>query len=99
MYATYIVKRTQIYLDESQDERLGRRARAVGTTKSDLIREAVDAYLEGPESKSTQLMAFRTAVRAVAGSARRLPKGSRYVEEIRRADIERERDLSDRRLG
>ncbi|MGH2728696.1 MAG: CopG family transcriptional regulator [Actinomycetota bacterium] len=92
------MKRTQIYLDELQDERLGKRARAAGTTKSDLIREAVDAYLDGPESGETQLLAFRTAVRAAAGSARRLPKGSRYVEELRRADAERERDLEDRRL-
>ncbi len=97
MYYTYIVKRTQIYLDESQHERLGRRAAAAGTTKSDLIREAVDAYLAGPENEKTQLLAFRAAVRAAAGSVRRLPKGRLYVEQLHRADTERERDLEDRR--
>lgn len=97
MYALYIVRRTQIYLDESQHERLGKRAAAAGTTKSDLIREALDAYLAGPENEKTQLLAFRAAVRAVAGSARRLPKGRRYVEQLRRADAERERELQDRR--
>jgi hypothetical protein len=97
MYATYIVKRTQIYLDESQDERLSHRARAAGTTKSDLIRAAVDAYLGGPEDGATQLMAFRAAVRAAAGTASRLPKGRQYVDDVRRADAERERDIEVRR--
>jgi hypothetical protein len=40
MHAPYIVRRTQIYLDEEQDRRLAERARATGRTKSDLIREA-----------------------------------------------------------
>lgn len=97
MYNPYIMKRTQIYLEESQDERLGRRARAAGTTKSDLIREAVDAYLAGPEDDGTQLLSFRAAVRAVAGAAPRLPEGRRYVEEMRQADAERERDIETRR--
>lgn len=97
MYTTYIMKRTQIYLDEKQDERLARRARASGTTKSDLIREAVDAYLAGPEDRAGQLTAFRAAVRAVAGSIVRLPSGRRYVDEMRRADAERERDIEARR--
>jgi hypothetical protein len=46
MYTAYIVRRTQIYLDEEQDRRLARRARAEGVTKSRLIRRAIDAYLE-----------------------------------------------------
>ncbi|HEX6263395.1 MAG TPA: CopG family transcriptional regulator [Actinomycetota bacterium] len=91
------MKRTQIYLDEAQDERLTKRARASGTTKSDLIRVAVDAYLAGPKDRTTHLMAFRTAVRAAAGSIPRLPTGRRYVDEARRADQERERDLEARR--
>lgn len=46
MYA-YIhqMKRTQIYLDEDQSARLERRARASGTSKSQLIRAAIDAFL------------------------------------------------------
>jgi predicted transcriptional regulator len=40
------MKRTQIYLDEDQNERLGRRARATGVTKSALIRAAIDAFLK-----------------------------------------------------
>lgn len=97
MYKIYIVRRTQIYLEEGQHQRLGKRARAAGTTRSDLIREAVDAYLEGEDDERARLQAFRTAVRAASGSVRRLPKGSRYVDEVRRADLERERDLGRRR--
>jgi predicted DNA-binding protein len=40
------MRRTQIYLEESQDERLERRARSEGKTKSALIREAIDDYLK-----------------------------------------------------
>ena len=38
--------RTQIYLDDDQDRRLQARARATGTTKSALIREAIDQFLK-----------------------------------------------------
>lgn len=41
----YIMKRTQIYLEEEQDRRLERRARATAVTKSALIREAIDRFL------------------------------------------------------
>lgn len=41
----YIMKRTQIYLDDDQDARLERRARASGQTKSALIREAINRFL------------------------------------------------------
>ena len=97
MYKIYIVRRTQIYLEEGQHRLLGKRARAAGTTRSDLIREAVDAYLEGDDDEQARLQAFRTAVRAASGSVRRLPKGSIYVDDVRRADLERERDLARRR--
>lgn len=97
MYAVYIVRRTQIYLEDAQHERLSRRARAAGTSTSDLIREAVDAYLAGRKGEEAQLAAFRVAVRAAAGTARRLPNGRRYVEEVRRADAERAQALERRR--
>jgi Arc/MetJ-type ribon-helix-helix transcriptional regulator len=40
--------RTQIYLTEAQTRELDRRARLSGTTRSHLIREAVEQYL-GPK--------------------------------------------------
>ena len=45
------VKRTQIYLEERQARELERRAAARHTTKSELIREALDAYLLGGDRK------------------------------------------------
>lgn len=97
MYIMYIMRRTQIYLEEGQHRLLGRRARAAGTTRSDLIREAVDAYLEGDDDQRVRLQAFRAAVRAASGSVPQLRKGSRYVDDVRRADLERELDLERRR--
>lgn len=39
------MERTQIYLTEAQTRELDRRARARGTTRSHLIREALEQYL------------------------------------------------------
>jgi predicted transcriptional regulator len=39
------MKRTQIYLDDEQDARLEKRARASGRTKSALIRDAINRFL------------------------------------------------------
>ncbi|HZP89388.1 MAG TPA: ribbon-helix-helix protein, CopG family [Actinomycetota bacterium] len=41
----------QIYLEESQHKSLSRRARAAGATTSDVIREAVDAFLAEPKDE------------------------------------------------
>jgi hypothetical protein len=90
------MKRTQIYLDESQDELLARRAAAMGTTKSDLIRQALGDFLAGNDER-VQLESFRAAARAAAGTVSRLPAGRRYVEDLRKADAERSADLERRR--
>lgn len=90
---SYIVKRTQIYLDEGQDERLGRRASAAGTTKSDLIRRAIDAFLAATPDDAARLQDFRAAVREAAGSAPSLPDGADYIEALRKGDVDRLEDL------
>jgi predicted DNA-binding protein len=89
MYAPYIVRRTQIYLDEDQDRRLAERARATGRTKSDLIREAVDRLLETPLSEEEELARFRAAADAAFGIAPYLEDGATYVRKLR--DIDRRR--------
>jgi hypothetical protein len=99
MDTSYIMKRTQIYLDEEQDRRLAVRARAQGTTKSTLIREAVDEYLTGDAGAEARLQAFRAAVHAAAGTTPRLPSGRKYVDDLRRADAERQRELEERWRG
>jgi predicted transcriptional regulator len=96
MYAAYIVKRTQIYLDETQDKLLGKRARAAKTTKSFLIREAVDEYLARPSAVDDALARFRQAIADVAGVAPYLPPGSEYKERLRRADLDHEAEIERR---
>ena len=57
------MERTQIYLTTAQTNELDRRAKREGTTRSHLIREAVEKYL-APEWDPE---AFKTALRNVAG--------------------------------
>lgn len=97
VYNSYIVKRTQIYLSESQDDRLARRAAAEGLTKSALIRRAVDEYLDGDGDAALRLVRFRAAVDAAAGAAPDLPSGSLYVERLRAPDVSRHEEIEQRR--
>jgi predicted transcriptional regulator len=97
MYARYIARRTQIYLDDDQDRQLVDRARQVGRTKSALIREAIDAYLTPTSSGDSALGGLRAAVKAAAGAAPYLPSGVEYVEELRAVERERQRVINLRR--
>ena len=96
MYTSYIVKRTQIYLDERQSEELGRRAAARGVTASRMIREAIDEYLAGPDDEDQALRRFRAALAEGLGAAPSLSAGAAYVDELRRADRERQAELDQR---
>ena len=97
MYDSYIVKRTQIYLDDAQDDELARRATAEGLTKSALIRRAIDRYLNGGGDADVQLGRFQAAVEAVAGIAPDLPPGSVYVERLRAYDLRRQEEIDRQR--
>lgn len=99
MYITYIMRRTQIYLDDEQDRLLGIRAEALGTTKSAVIRDAVDAFLERGPSVGSELQRLRAAVAQAGGIAPTLPSGEDYVEDLRAADRDRERELDARRVA
>lgn len=96
MYDLYIMKRTQIYLDEEQDAQLARRSAATHRTKSALIRDAIDRYLTETDSRDDRLRAFKQAADAAFGSAPELPPGELYVAEIRANDQTRAKEL-DRR--
>src|SRR5438034_8156464 len=87
------MKRTQIYLDDRQDEDLARRAAAEGLTKSALIRRAVDEYLDTGADEELRLARFMAAVDAVAGAAPDLPQGSLYVERLRALDVSRQEEI------
>ncbi len=97
MYSLYIVKRTQIYLDDRQDADLARRAAAEGLTKSALIRRAIDEYLDNDGDDELRLARFKAAVDAVAGAAPDLPQGSLFVERLRGLDVERQEEIERRR--
>jgi len=58
-----VMERTQIYLSEGQTRELDRRARLRGTTRSQLIREAVEQYI-GPVWDPLE---FKAALREFAG--------------------------------
>jgi predicted DNA-binding protein len=96
MYDTYIMKRTQIYLDVDQDAVLARRARAAGVTKSTMIREAITAYLASPD-ESARLERFRAALEEVESSPAMVGEGRSYVEQLRRDDERRQADIERRR--
>jgi predicted transcriptional regulator len=84
------VHRTQIYLDEEQTARLDRRAAAEGTSRSLVIRRAVDRYLsEEEQSASAWRAQWQEAIEKTAGIAPQLEEGAKYVEGLRRRDAER----------
>jgi hypothetical protein len=93
MYDSYIVKRTQIYLEERQATELARRSDAQGVTASHLIREAIERYLASPDDETTELARQQTALREAFGSLPKLPDGSAFVEEIRRGERARDERL------
>lgn len=63
MYVLPVMERTQIYLSDGQTHELDRRARQRGTTRSALIREALEQYL-GP---AWDAKAFISALRDFQG--------------------------------
>lgn len=99
MYASYIMKRTQIYLDDRQAAELARRSAVRGTTASKMIREAIDQYLAGPDEEADRLARFDAALGATFGAAPYLEDGAAYVARLRRVDLERDAEVSERRSG
>jgi len=84
------MNRTQIYLDESQTARLDRRAAAEGTSRSMVIRNAVDVYLSQEDRDAAAWQSqWRKAIAGSAGVASYLEGGAEYVEAVRSADAER----------
>lgn len=77
---TYIVERTQIYLSREQAAALDREARRTGTTRSHLIREAIEArFATGKDRKRVA-----RALAATAGLWRDRPEtGEAYVGRLR----------------
>lgn len=77
---TYIVERTQIYLTREQAVALDQEAKRRGSTRSHLIREAIDrTYLATPD-RDRVLAALRASAGAWKG---RRDDGAAYVERLR----------------
>jgi predicted transcriptional regulator len=82
--------RTQIYLDDEQTTRLDQRAAAEGTSRSKVIRRAVDEYLtQEDRDAGAWRVQWREAVQGTAGIAPYLADGGEYVEDLRREDAAR----------
>ena len=96
MYNSYIMKRTQIYLDQEQDRRLADRARTAGVTKSTLIREAIETYLARP-GEDERLADLARVLDELARSPLDLPDGASYVEALRADDAARDEVIDARR--
>jgi predicted transcriptional regulator len=79
----YIMKRTQIYLDEELDRSLEALSKASGLTKSQLIREALAQVYLARRSRASTLRSLK----ASAGGWRRAESGEAYVERVRRGRL------------
>lgn len=80
----YIMRRTQLYLDESLWSALHAHARSRKTSVSELVREAVrERYLGNKEKRREAMLAFigvaknKTKVRGSTDLVRELRRGSR----------------------
>lgn len=92
---TYIVERTQIYLTEAEAAALDRLAETTGRTKSQLIREAIEArYLARPDVAEA-LRVLDESFGAWAGDER--PGGADHVETVRPGNLARRIASADRR--
>jgi len=82
MMYIYIVRRTQLYLDDSLWEALHARARSRKTTISELVREAArERYLNSGEEQ-------RKAMQEFVGSRKRpseTPDTAQYIRNLRRS--------------
>ena len=96
MYDSYIMKRTQIYLDEHQDEQLAHRARSAGITKSTVIREAIEEYLAKPD-EDARFAELRAVLDELARKPLALPEGAAYVDALRQSDASRDGEIESRR--
>ena len=93
----YIVRRTQIYLDDDQHRWLDEQASRQRRTKSELIREAVDRLIGGGrQDTDTRLGRCQAAVDASFGAVPDLPPSQDFVEDARAMDRDRDRAVEDR---
>lgn len=81
------MRRTQIYLEDGQHSQLAKRAAEDGTTTSELIRRAIDAFLQRPKADEDWQKRWREAMDATFGIAPYLSET--YVRDLRDVDARR----------
>lgn len=69
----FAMRKTSIYLDEEQAERLARLARAEGRPQAEIVREAISSYRSAPK---------RDRSFALAGNFERIDTDSRPISAI-----------------
>lgn len=67
------MRKTSIYLDDEQADRLARLARAEGRSQAEIVREAISCYRPAPK---------RDRNFALAGNFARVDAGARPISEI-----------------
>jgi hypothetical protein len=72
-YTGYIVRKTSVYLDDEQADRLARLARAEGRPQAEIVRDAISCYRPRPK---------RDRNFALAGNFQRIDADSRPISEI-----------------
>jgi len=86
--------RTQIYLDAAQTAELDKLAAAERTTRSMIIRRAIDVYLAQELQDATVWREqWQRAVAETAGIAPYLEEGAQYVDNLRRGEAERLKEM------
>ena len=63
MYMMYNMVRKQLYIDERHERELKRRAKALGISEADIVRQALDAMLAG-EQRGLVMPGQRDALQA-----------------------------------
>lgn len=91
MYSSYTMRRTQIYLEPDRWLRIVGEAERLGVTASELIRRAVDRFLdEALDDAESRAEVIRDLRRHPIS---RLPDGASYVEQLRASERGREGEL------
>ena len=80
----YIMRRTQIYLTDSIAAELQRRSALTGTSKSELIRRALEHALLGDAGPSALMTALKDSAGAWESDCE---DGASYVERLRRGRL------------
>ena len=93
MYVMYMMVRKQLYIEQGQERALKRRAKALGVSEADLVRQALDALLQGehdtftPPGSRDALQEFIDRASQIAGTQR-----GGHLPRYRREDIYEERE-------